>query len=101
VDTGATILSLPSEIIEQLGLRFLDAVPVETATGPVLARRFRNAFLTVEGRGGTFDCLELPGGRSPLLGVIPLAALGLEPDLQAERLRLLPETTEDTHITIL
>jgi ABC-type cobalamin transport system ATPase subunit len=27
-------------------------------------------------RKGTFECLELPGGKNPLLGVIPLEALG-------------------------
>jgi predicted aspartyl protease len=101
VDTGATLLSLPAGLIERLGLRLKDEVRVQTATGEAGARRFRNALLTVEGRTSTFDCLELPGGTSPLLGVVPLEALGLEPDLQAERLRLLPETTADTHLTIL
>jgi predicted aspartyl protease len=101
VDTGATSLSLPAGIIETLGLRLFEEVLVETATGPATARRFRNVVLTVEGRSGTFDCLELPGGRSPLLGVVPMETLGLEPDLAAERLRLLPMTREDTYITIL
>jgi predicted aspartyl protease len=101
VDTGATSLCLPAGIIETLGLRLFEEVLVETATGPATARRFRNVLLTVEGRSGTFDCLELPGGRSALLGVVPMEALGLEPDLAAERLRLLPMTREDTYITIL
>jgi hypothetical protein len=92
---------LPAAIIEQLGLRLLDEVPVETATGPAVARRFRNAALTVEGRTDNFTCLELPGGGSALLGVIPMEALGLEPDLKGERLRLLPLTRDDTYLTIL
>lgn len=101
VDTGATSLCLPAGMIEQLGLRLVEEVPVETATGTAVARRFRNALLTVEGRSGSFDCLELPGGRSALLGVVPMETLGLEPDLANERLRLLPMTREDTYITIL
>lgn len=101
VDTGATHLCLPRDLIERLGLRLLEEVQVATAAGPRTARRFRNVFLTVEGRSGTFDCIELPGGDRPLLGVVPLETLGLEPDLKNERLRLLPMTEGDTYITIL
>jgi predicted aspartyl protease len=101
VDTGATSLCLPAEIIGTLGLRLDREVSVETATGMATARLFRGALLTVEGRTDNFSCVELPGGQTPLLGVIPMEALGLEPDLIAQRLWLLPETTENTHITIL
>ncbi len=34
------------------------------------------AKVSLLGREGTFECLELPGGGAPLLGVIPLEALG-------------------------
>jgi predicted aspartyl protease len=92
VDTGASILSLPREMVTQLGLdKFRDAA-VETATGVAELRIFRDADLLVEGREGTSECLELPAGAPPLLGVIPLKALGLELDLQNQRLVLLPET---------
>ncbi|MGH9852718.1 MAG: aspartyl protease, partial [Blastocatellia bacterium] len=53
------------------------------------------------GREGTFECLELPGGKRPLLGVIPLEAMGIEPDLRSQSLRLLPLTEQDTYLTIL
>jgi len=43
--------------------------------------------------------LELPAGTTPLLGVIPMEALGVEPDLQNQRLRLLPEGPTDTYVT--
>jgi len=82
VDTGATTLCLPPEIIKQLGLEVLKEVDVSTATGVSKARIFQDAKISVCGREGTFECLELPGGRDALLGVIPLEALGLEPDLQ-------------------
>jgi hypothetical protein len=48
------------------------------------------------GRAGTFECLELPGGKTPLIGVIPLEALGIEVDLRNQQLRLLPDTSSDT-----
>lgn len=101
VDTGATTLCLPSEVIEQLGLELLKEVDVATATGFSKARIFRDADVQLLGREGTFECLELPGGRSALLGVIPLEALGIELDLHNQTLKVLPEESVDTYLTIL
>jgi hypothetical protein len=73
VDTGATTLCLPPQIIAQLGLSLLKEVDVE----------------------------ELPGGMNPLLGVIPLEALGIELDLKNQRLIILPISPTQTYLTIL
>ena len=101
VDTGATTLCLPPNIIAQLGLELLKEVTVLTANGVSQARIFRDATICLLGREGTFECLELPGGQEPLLGVIPLEALGLEPDLHHQTLKVLPEESVDTYLTIL
>lgn len=101
IDTGATTLCLPSDIIEQLGLELLKEVDVSTANGVSKARVFQDARLSICGREGTFECLELPGGREPLIGVIPLEWLGLEPDLQNQVLRVLPSESANTYLTIL
>ena len=101
VDTGATTLCLPVEIIEELGLELLKEVDVATAMGLGKARIFQDAKISVQGREGTFECLELPKGFDALLGVIPLEMLGLEPDLQNQTLRMLPSETVDTYLTIL
>jgi clan AA aspartic protease len=101
VDTGATTLCLPSESIEKLGLELLKEVDVATATGLSKARIFQDAKVSLLGREGTFECLELPGGRDALLGVIPLEALGIEPDLKNQQLKLLPEESIDTYLTIM
>jgi clan AA aspartic protease len=101
VDTGATTLCLPSDMIAQLGLKLLKEVPVATAMGITTARIYRDATISLYGREGTFECLELPGGRDPLLGVIPLEMLGLEPDLKSQSLRVLPTESVDTYLTIL
>jgi clan AA aspartic protease len=101
VDTGATTLCLPADIIEQLGLEILRTVDVETATGISQARIFQDAKISLLGREGTFECLELPGGRSPLLGVIPLEALGIELDLQNQILKVLPISPTQTYLTIM
>jgi predicted aspartyl protease len=101
VDTGTTTLCLPSELIAQLGLTLLKEVDVATAQGISKARIFQDARLSLCGREGTFECLELPGGRDPLIGVIPLEALGLEPDLRNQTLKVLPSESVDTYLTIL
>lgn len=42
--------------------------------------------------------MGLAEGTRPLLGVVPLGMLGLEPDLKNQRLRVLPDTGPDTYI---
>lgn len=101
VDTGATTLCLPSEVISQLGLELLREVAVETANGISHARIFQDAKVSLLGREGTFECLELPGSKQPLLGVITLEALGIELDLKNQRLKVLPIGPSDTYLTIL
>jgi predicted aspartyl protease len=100
VDTGAKMLCLPAETIAQLGLKVLKEVDVATAEGIRKTRIFQDATLMICGREGTFDCLELPGGQDALLGVIPLEMLGLELDLQAQKLRVLPSESLQTYLTI-
>jgi predicted aspartyl protease len=77
VDTGATTLCLPADAIAQLGLDLLREVDVSTAVGLSKARIFQDAHLSLLGREGNFECLELPGGQNALLGVIPLGERGL------------------------
>jgi clan AA aspartic protease len=101
VDTGATTLCLPADVIAQLGLKMLKEVDVSTAMGISKARIFQDAKISLHGREGTFECLELPGGRDALLGVIPMEALGLEPDLRHQRIKVLPTESVDTYLTIL
>lgn len=101
VDTGATTLCLPANVISQLGLKLLKEVVVETATGLSQARIFQDAKISLSGREGTFECLELPGGFDALLGVVPLEALGIELDLKNQRLNALPIGPNQSYLTIL
>jgi predicted aspartyl protease len=104
-DTGATMLCLPRSAIEHLGLALLREATVATATGSPegspRARIFQDAKISLLGREGTFECLELLGGTTPFLGVIPLEALGIELDLRTQQLRLLPEDPTDTYISVM
>jgi len=101
VDTGATRLCLPKNLILDLGLPFQGEVDVKIATGLYKARVFKMLNLSVEGREGIFNCIELPEGSEPLLGLIPLENLGLEPDLQNQKLRVLPMEGKDTYLMVL
>ncbi len=101
VDTGATTLCLPKDVIARLGLRILKQVVVETATGISEARIFQDAKISLCGREGTFECLELPEEKTPLLGVIPMEALGIEVDLKHQSLKVLPDGPTETYLTIL
>jgi predicted aspartyl protease len=101
VDTGATRLCLPATVISQLGLTVQGEADVKTATGIEKVRIFKAVTLTIAGREGIFNCIELPADSDPLIGVIPLEDLGLEPDLQSQRLRLLPMEGKETYLTVM
>ncbi|MEL6352204.1 MAG: aspartyl protease family protein [Cyanobacteria bacterium J06627_28] len=101
VDTGSTRLCLPADIIQTLGLKEIGTVDAQTATGMQTLRVYKGLQLTVEGREGRYDCVELPVGQTPLLGLIPLEDLGLDPDLQNQKLRHLPMRGKNTYLTVL
>ncbi|MEL6554163.1 MAG: aspartyl protease family protein [Cyanobacteria bacterium J06621_11] len=101
VDTGSTRLCLPADIIQKLGLKEIGTIDAQTATGMQTLRVYKGLQLTVEGREGRYDCVELPVGQTPLLGLIPLEDLGLDPDLQNQKLRHLPMRGKNTYLTVL
>lgn len=100
VDTGATQLCLPEDIISQLGLAFAGEIDVKAAVGARKVRVFKNITLSVAGRTARFDCWELPAGEEVLLGWFPLEGLGLEPDLANQQLRLLPNEGRQNYLRI-
>jgi hypothetical protein len=100
VDKSTTRLCLPADIIQQLGLEQVAIVDVQTATGVQTRGVYKGLQLTVEGREGRYDCVELPIGHMPLLGLVPLEDLGLEPDFQNQRLRRLPNQGKETYLTV-
>jgi predicted aspartyl protease len=99
VNTGANLLCLPQRTVEQLGLPVLQVAQVRTAAGYLEMNIHEDAKITLMGRSGTFDCIALPDEAEPLLGLLPLERLGLEPDLQHETLRVLPNFGPDTYWT--
>jgi len=80
VDTGATTLSLPISLIEQLGLEEVGTTVVRTANGSVRRGVFRGARVEIMGRDSILDVVELPVGFPTLIGYIVLERLDLYPD---------------------
>ena len=100
VDTGATTLCLPANLVAQLGLPAKKDAVAETPTGHYLIRVFGQATVELMGRSNTFECVELPEGAPPLLGVYVLEGLGIEPNLRDEVLELRPETGPNGYLRI-
>lgn len=101
VDTGASRLCLPADVVRQLGLPLEGQVDARIAVGVQSLRVFKEVNLATCGRKGTFNCVELPEGEMPLLGLIPLEDLGLQPDLQNQQIKVLPQTGKDTYLMVL
>ncbi|MEG4810619.1 aspartyl protease [Microcoleus sp. F8-D3] len=100
VDTGVTRLCLPADIIAQLSLTLVGEIQGNTAIGSRQFRLFKYVALAVAGREGRYDCVEIPAGEEPLLGLIPLEDLGLEPDLKNQRLIVLPAEGSQSYIRV-
>ena len=87
VDTGATILSLPTRLIQQLGLTPRYKKRIVTSDGTVREVNVCEAVrLTIQGRDCTTDVFEVPDNVPVLIGQIPLEALDLVVDMRNHRL---------------
>ena len=95
VDTGATILVLPQDVIERLGLPVLRRVRTRIASGEILACNvYGSAKLKVQGRIVGTDVLGGPPGVPALLGQVPLELLDFVVDSKNGRLLPNPESPD-------
>ena len=86
VDTGATLLSLPTRLIRQLGLSPRRTRKVITSTGVTEATMYDTVRLTIQDRDCPVDVMEVPDDVPVLIGQLPLENLDLVVDLRARRL---------------
>jgi predicted aspartyl protease len=91
VDTGATGLSMPKSLLDQLGLKYLRTRTATTSAGPMDVRVFGTVRLTVQDRDCPVDVTELPDGCPVLIGQIPLEAMDFVVDMTSRRLVGNPE----------
>lgn len=86
VDTGATLLSLPTRVIRQLGLSQTGSKHVTSSVGRAVANLYEAVRLTIQGRTCTMDVLEVPDEVPVLIGQIPLEHLDLVIDMRSHAL---------------
>src|SRR6266446_4568857 len=83
VDTGATLLSLPTRMIQQLGLHKIGTRRVTSSHGgSTQANMYSAVRLTIKGRECTMDVMEVPDNVPPLIGQLPLEHLDFVIDMK-------------------
>lgn len=86
VDTGATLLSLPTRLIQQLGLKAQFKKRVTSSTGVTDTTVYEAVRLTIQGRSCTMDVLEVPDAVPVLIGQLPLEHLDFVVDMRSRTL---------------
>ena len=86
VDTGAIALSLPTEMIQQLGLVAIGPKNTIAATGTAITTQYEAVRLTIQDRSCTVDVLEVPNQVPVLIGQIPLEFMDFVVDPSQRRL---------------
>ena len=82
VDTGATRLSLPQPIIEQLGLTPVSSAKARTASGIVDRTIYSEVRFTILEREGSIPVTDLPTDAPVLVGHMVLEQLDLCLDIR-------------------
>jgi clan AA aspartic protease len=81
VDTGATRLVLPKEIVDQLGLRISGKTKARLADKSTIERDVvKDVSLTLLGREGVFNAIVEPNRDDALIGAIVLEDLDMLAD---------------------
>lgn len=86
VDTGATLLSLPTRMIRALGLTKVGEKRVTSSLGLGKADLYAAVRLTIQDRFCTTDVLEVPDESPVLIGQLPLENLDFVIDPRTHRL---------------
>jgi len=86
VDTGATLLSLPTALINRLGLSKVSSQQVRSSMGVSEASLYEAVRLTIGGRSCTMDVMEVPNEVPVLIGQLPLEHLDFVVDLRSRSL---------------
>ncbi len=86
VNSGATLLSVPTAIIKQLGLHAVSKKRVTSSVGPTETTLYDTVKLTIQGRSCTMDVIEVTDGVPVLIGQIPLEHLDFVIDMRDQKL---------------
>ena len=95
VDTGATMLMLPADVVERLGLTERGRREVRYANGQKDTVPWVGGVrLTILGRDMIADALVEPAGTMALIGQIPLEELDLIVDPKSRTLKVNPDSPD-------
>ena len=86
VDTGATLLSMPGSLIEQLGLEQQRTRTARTASGTDEFAIYDAVRLTIQQRDCVLEVAKLPEEYPVLIGQLPLEALDFVVDPVGQKL---------------
>jgi predicted aspartyl protease len=86
VDTGATMLSLPKRLIQQLGLEPGRTRQARTSAGTVTVQQYEAVRVTIQGRDCITDVTELPDDCPVLVGQLTIEHLDFVVDPVGQRL---------------
>ena len=102
IDTGATMLVLPEDVVAALGLKKVRDVRVRYANGQGDVKTIYGIVtVEIQGRTGNFDVLAEPEGSQPLVGQIVLEELDLVVDPRSRKLTPNPESPDMPMVEIL
>ncbi|HVZ86520.1 MAG TPA: aspartyl protease family protein [Polyangia bacterium] len=92
IDTGASTLILPADVVARLGFTQVEVKKVRLADGSLIdSPRVTNIRLEICGRDMLTSAYVMPAGTTPLVGRIPLEELDLVVDARRQELRPNPE----------
>lgn len=95
VDTGATDLVLPADVVTMLGLPEVDQREIRLADGSVrVVSKVSELRIEILGRRMGSDAYVMPAGSTPLIGQIQLEDLDLIVDPRSRELRVNPESPD-------
>lgn len=102
IDTGATMVVLPQNIIDELGLKKIREARVRYANNRVESKSIYGVVaVEIKGRAGNFDVLAEAEGSQPLIGQVVLEILDLVVDCRTRTLIPNPLSPEMPMVEIL
>jgi len=101
IDTGATMVVLPQDIVCELELRKVREIKVRYTNNKVEMKPvYRAVVIEILGREGTFDVIGEEKGSQPLIGQVVLEVLDLVVDPKTRKLMPNPASPETPMIDI-
>ncbi|MEW5766389.1 MAG: retroviral-like aspartic protease family protein [bacterium] len=102
IDTGATMVVLPHNIVKELGLKKIREVKVKYANNSTESKSIYGVVtIEIKGRTGNFDVLAEAEGSPPLIGQVALKVLDLVVDPRTRILMPNPQSPEMPMVEIL